>query len=241
MSKNIKAVIVDDERLARNVLKNALSDFSNIIIAGEANNVSSAIRVIKKVKPNVIFLDIQMPGESGFDLLEKIDNNFHVIFVTAYDKYDIRAFEVNALDYILKPVKKSRLKNTIDRLIANTKQDTPNIETAYNDKLLLNVSGRMKLIAINKIVKVCADKDYSLVTTGDNKEYRLLKSLKEWEEKLPVKNFRRVHRSTIINLELICRIEKSENDNYKIFLRGINTPVIMSRRYTARLKLNFKF
>jgi len=241
MSKNIKAVIVDDERLARNVLKNALSDFSNIIIAGEANNVSSAIRVIKKVKPNVIFLDIQMPGESGFDLLEKIDTNFHVIFVTAYDKYAIRAFEVNALDYILKPVKKSRLKNTIDRLIANTKQDTPNIETGYNDKLLLNVSGRMKLIAINKIVKVCADKDYSLVTTGDNKEYRLLKSLKEWEEKLPVKNFRRVHRSTIINLELICRIEKSENDNYKIFLRGINTPVIMSRRYTAQLKLNFKF
>lgn len=241
MSKNIKAVIVDDERLARNVLRNALSDFSNIIIAGEANNVSSAITIIKKVKPNVIFLDIQMPGESGFDLLEKIDTNFHIIFVTAYDKYAIRAFEVNALDYILKPVKKSRLKNAIDRLIANTKQETPIIETDYNDKLLLNVSGRMKLIAINKIVKVCADKDYSLVTTGDNKEYRILKSLKEWEEKLPAKYFLRVHRSTIINLELVEKIEKTANLNYKIILKNIPLPVLMSRRYAPQLKLNFKF
>jgi len=241
MKNKLKAVIVDDERLARNVLKSALAEFQQITVAGEANNVSSAVSVIKETKPDIVFLDIQMPGESGFDLLEKIDVSFKVIFVTAHDKYAIRAFEVNALDYILKPIKKSRLKNSIDRLSGQTKQSAKKIQTDYNDKLLLNVEGRVKLIDVKNIAVICADKDYSRVFTTDGKELRLLKSMTDWMNKLPPANFERVHRSTIINLELIEKIEKLENNNHKITIAGLNKPVLMSRRYASFLKERFKF
>ena len=241
MSKKLQAVIVDDERLARSVLKSALADFPEIMVCGEAHNISSAVGVINELKPDLVFLDIQMPGESGFELLEKIDTSLKVVFVTAHDKYAIRAFEVNALDYILKPVRKTRLKNTINRLFDETEQNERIISADYNDKLLLNVEGRVKLISVKSIAVICADKDYSCVTTVEGNELRVLKSMTEWTNKLPQENFGRVHRSAIINLELVEKIEKLENNNYAIQLCEIKKPVIMSRRYALQLKQRFRF
>ena len=114
MKKLLKALIVDDERLARNDIKSLLAEYENIKIVGEAEDVPSAIKAIAALKPDVVFLDIQMPGSSGFDLLEQIDISGHVIFITAFDEHAIRAFEVNALDYLLKPVNPERLSiNTL--------------------------------------------------------------------------------------------------------------------------------
>ena len=241
IDKKLTAVIVDDERLARNVMKSNLSEFPEVSVVGEAHNVSSAIEVITDTKPNVVFLDIQMPGESGFDLLEKIDHTFRVIFVTAHDKYAIRAFEVNALDYIMKPVKKSRLKNTIERLLDGSKVAVEHIKPTYDDKLILTVEGRVKLVPIKNIIKICADKDYSCVSTLTEDKLRTLKTMVAWEKKLPGENFARIHRSTIINLERLERIEKIENHNYKIYLRNMKEPVVMSRRYAYLFKNKMKF
>lgn len=241
MSDILKAIIIDDERLARNVLKSHLSEFSEIEIVGEADNVKTAIDVIKKTIPDVIFLDIQMPGESGFDLLDKIKINFEIIFITAYDKHAIRAFEVNALDYLLKPIKKARLKNSIHRLLDKSVPDKNAPSAQYNDKLMLHIDGYVKLVSINKIIKVIADRDYSIVSLCDGKEIRLLKTLKLWEEKLPSNYFYRVHRSTIINSEYIQKIIKAENHVYKIHMHNIKEPVIMSRRFSVSLKSKLQF
>jgi two-component system LytT family response regulator len=122
--KNIfKAVIVDDERLARKELSLLLSEYPNIEIVGEAASVSKAQDLIAKLNPDLIFLDIQMPGESGFDLINTISTSAQIIFVTAFDEYAIRAFEINALDYLLKPVNPSRLKEAISRLDSKPKME----------------------------------------------------------------------------------------------------------------------
>ena len=111
----MKAILIDDERLARQELKSLLAAYPEIQIVGEANNVETAIESIKQLKPDVIFLDIQMPGKNGFELLEEISGVPEVVFVTAYDEYAIRAFEVNALDYLLKPVQSNRLAETVKK------------------------------------------------------------------------------------------------------------------------------
>src|SRR5688500_1583009 len=128
-----KALIVDDERLARKKLRSMLADFSNIEIAGEADSVSEAIKTIEKTNPEIIFLDIQMPKQNGFDLLEQIETNAKIIFVTAYDEYAIRAFEINALDYLLKPVNPKRLKQTIERLSTESPNPANNDKLKYDD------------------------------------------------------------------------------------------------------------
>lgn len=117
MSQQIKAVIVDDERLIRKDLRKMLAKYPEIQVVGEANNVEKAIEVIKETKPDVVFLDIRMPGGSGFELLDRIEVTFKVIFITAYDEYAIRAFEVKALDYLLKPIHPNRLAEAIRRLL----------------------------------------------------------------------------------------------------------------------------
>src|SRR5512137_2632898 len=116
MKKRLRVLLIDDERLARNDLRSLLSEYDNIEVIGEADSVQKAIELITAENPDIIFLDIQMPGESGFDLLDKIDISARIIFVTAFDEYAIRAFEVDAVDYLLKPVNPERLKVAIERV-----------------------------------------------------------------------------------------------------------------------------
>jgi len=116
MAKQYRAIVVDDERLARNDLRLLLNNHKNIEVLGEASNGQDALDMIKDLEPDLVFLDIQMPGMNGFDVLEHISSDIHVIFVTAFDEYALRAFEVNALDYLLKPVNADRLLQSIERL-----------------------------------------------------------------------------------------------------------------------------
>jgi len=240
MTPKYKAVIVDDEKLARLDLRNILRTFEEIEIIGEANNVSAAEQLISKLHPNLVFLDIQLRGESGFDLLNKIDYELDFVFVTAYDKYAIRAFEVNAHDYLLKPVSPERMRNTIQKLARDTQKESADFRHLnYDDVIFLMLNNKYRFLKIDTIVAIASDADYSYVHTVDNKRSITRKTMKEWEQRLPENHFCRIHRETIVNLECVAKIEDSFSNSYKVFLKGFDKPLVMSRRYAARIKEKF--
>ncbi|HMV51687.1 MAG TPA: LytTR family DNA-binding domain-containing protein [Blastocatellia bacterium] len=239
-----RAIIVDDERLARRELRSLLAEHPCIEIAGEAESVNQALEVARAIEPDVIFLDIkmpgQMPGASGFDLVEQLDVTCRVIFVTAYDAYALRAFEVNALDYLLKPINPDRLAAALARLTANEPAPAQAARKLdYTDRLFLEIGERAQFLKLDRIVCLRAAGDYSELVTTDGKTSLVLKSLKEWEERLPEKHFARIHRSTIVNLEYVERIEGWFNRAYQIYLRQLPEPLPVSRRYAAQLKQKF--
>lgn len=237
MQKKFSAFIVDDERLARADLISMLTGYKNIEVVGEAADVASAAKAIKTSNPDIIFLDIQMPGETGFDLLEKVPIDSKIVFVTAYDEYAIRAFEVNALDYLLKPVNHERLSQTIERLELDKMIDEEDLsQLDYSDSLFLTMNNQLKFLKINTIVAISSAGDYSEVADTDGLTQLTGKSMKEWEKRLPPKHFVRIHRSTIINLDFIRRTEKWFNYSYRVYMEGIEKPFLISRRYVVKLK-----
>lgn len=231
-----KTIIVEDERLARLELMSLLAEFDNIEVVGEAWDVPSAIECIKAWHPDIIFLDIQMPGESGFDLLEKINFSGHVIFVTAFDEFAIRAFEVNALDYLLKPVSPKRLQTTINRIESGDVTKITGKMLTYDDRLFLMVGNKMRFLKIADIICIQAVGDYSKVFLTRSPSGLVLKTMTEWEKRLPENCFSRIHKSTIINLEFVEKIEKWMNYSYRIYLKEIKDPLVLSRRYARQLK-----
>ncbi len=239
--KNIyNALIVDDERLARQDLKDLLKECENIRIVGEADSVNTAVKAIEELNPDVIFLDIQMPGESGFELLEKTPVTSRIIFVTAYDEYAIRAFEINALDYLLKPVSPDRLKKALERLETEESSDLSKTKKLQNeDHLFLLFNNQFKFILIRMILSITAAGDYSEITLSDGNKGLVQKSMKEWEDRLP-DNFCRIHRSNIINLDYIDHIEEWFNYSYQVYLKGLREPFVMSRRFAVKLKEKLK-
>ena len=238
MKNKIKAIIVDDERLARKDLQSLLNDYPYIELVGEADDAKSAIKLINKANPELIFLDIQMPGESGFDLVEKIKPNIKVIFVTAYDEYAIRAFEINALDYLLKPVNPKRLQSSIERLNSevNESNATEFSKLEYNDRLFISVNTTYKFLNVNTIQCITSAGDYTNIQSTDGTKGLVNKSMNEWEQRLPENYFCRIHRSTIINMEFVEKTEEWFNNSYRVYLKEIENPLIISRRYVAKLK-----
>jgi len=236
----LTAIIVDDERLARRELRSLLAEFTEISIIGEAENLADTVKLIQLQKPEVVFLDIQLQNENGFDLLEKVEKDFKLIFVTAFDEFAIRAFEINALDYLLKPVNPERLAKTLGRLLeTDEKSETPVRKLEYEDRLFIEIGERSKFLKISSIKCISADGDYTQVFTDDGKKHLVTKPLKEWEDRLPEKYFVRIHRSTIVNLEFIEKVETWFSRSYQIHLRQMKEPLSVSRRYASQLKLRF--
>ena len=237
MKTSFKSVIIDDEELARNDLKALLEDYEEIEIIGEAETAEEAKSLITKLNPDLIFLDIQMPGKSGFEMLEDIQTNAKIIFVTAYDEFAIRAFEVSAKDYLLKPVNKERLSRAIER-IKQEQESESNIKTnlLFSDSIFLLVNNHYQFVKISSIVKITSAGNYSEIYTTSGIKGLVLKSLKEWEARLPSNYFVRIHRNAIINLEFVDHVEGWFNYSYKVFLKDINDPLVMSRRFAAKLK-----
>ncbi len=233
----IKALIVDDERLARKDLNSMLAELPDVEVVGEAQDVPTAIKAIGEYNPDVVFLDIQMPGQSGFDLVEQVDFQGKIIFVTAYDEYALRAFEVNAMDYLMKPVTKDRLLKSLERIheeeIIKQKSFAP---LNYSDRLFTTLGTKVQFLKIDSIVLISSDGDYTYVTTIGTSKGLVTKTMKEWEERLPERYFIRVHRNSIINTEYIDEVEKWFNYSYRVKMKGIEEPVIISRRYAKKLK-----
>jgi two-component system, LytTR family, response regulator len=234
------AIIVDDERLARRELRGMLEEAhtATIRVVGEAESVRTAAELVRTCDADVVFLDVQLTGESGLDLLPLIDPSVAVVFVTAFDQYAVRAFEVNALDYLLKPVAPARLARAVDRLAAPNEEPAEGpVETlTVQDRLFLRLDDRMGFIRVGDIVSIAADGDYSVVQLSTGRTHRARKSLRDWTARLPGGTFARVHRSAVVNLEHVERVEEWSHSSYRLYLRGFAEPVTMSRRYAGRLK-----
>lgn len=233
------AILVDDERLARKELRSMLAEHEIIDVVGEAETVTQAAELVHAKTPDVLFLDIQLPGETGFDLLEKISPACKIIFVTAFDVYAIRAFEVNALDYLLKPINPARLAQAILRLTDDSAPASPVRALEYEDRLFIEGDERSHFLKVSDIILIAAMGDYSRILSRDGQKSLVLKPLRDWEERLPAKHFTRIHRSTIINVEYVERIESWFNRSYRIHIRQMAEPLVMSRRYAARFKTIF--
>lgn len=239
-NKIYKAIVVDDERLARKELIKMLEEFNNVDVVGDADSVDSAVIQIEEKSPDIVFLDIQMPGKSGFDLLDEVDFNGTIIFVTAYDAYAIRAFEVNALDYLLKPVSHERLEKAISRVVSDMPNEiiiTKGLE--LSDRLFLTIGNQMKFICVNSIVAILAEGDYTMLYLNDGSRGLVTKPMKEWETRLPIATFCRIHRSSIINTDYVEKVEKWFNYSYRIYLKHLDEPLVVSRRYAKKIKDQF--
>jgi len=233
------AIVVDDERLARRELKQLLEEAHShqLQVVGEAATVQEAAALARLHDPDVVFLDVHLAGESGFDLLPLLDRTVTVVFVTAFDRYAIRAFEVNALDYLLKPVAPQRLATTLARLSRPAPAESAATQVlTYEDRLFLRLDDRMVFLRVRDIVAVLAAGDNSVLHLLDGKQARARKSLREWADRLPERDFVRIHRSTMVNLELVERLEEWSHFSYRVYLRGLAEPLQMSRRWAARVR-----
>jgi two-component system LytT family response regulator len=235
--QSFRTIIVDDEWLVRSELKTMLADYPEIALVGEAATVAQAVPLIEHSHPEVIFLDIQMPGATGFDLLDQTNVTAKIIFITAYDKYALRAFEVNALDYLLKPISKDRLSKAIKKLGTNEPARAMESKKAsYDDVIYVIVNGSLKFVKLSLLKCITAEGNYSYVFYADKPRALVAKTLQEWEDLLPEKHFVRIHRSTIVNFSCVEKVIKHKNYTHEVFVGGIEKPFIMSRRHAAKLK-----
>jgi len=215
-----------------------LKAFPGIEVIGESDTIRGAVELIQTERPDVIFLDIQLAGENGFDLLEKVSGDSQVIFVTAYDEYAIRAFEVNATDYLLKPVDPERLKVSIERITGNkANPQSPKRSYEYTDLIYVKLNNSSsKFIRLNSVIAIVSVGNYSRLLTSDSKTYIVLKTLKQWEEELPQKHFIRIHRSSIINLEYIQKVERHSGNGHRVQMQYMAGTIEVSRNSASKLK-----
>ena len=222
----IKAILIDDEPLARSILLDYLKDYPQIEVLQECKDGFEAIKAINDHQPDLIFLDIQMPKVSGFELLEVLDTPPAVIFTTAFEDYALQAFEQHAVDYLLKPISKSRFAKAMDKYLANPKVQKDNTKklienkektTSFLERVLIKTGSILKIIPTDHIIFLAADDDYVNVHTNEG-SFLSNKTLTYFEENLNASNFVRVHRSFIIQIDQIKRIEPYEKDSYRAIL-----------------------
>ncbi|GGB13835.1 LytR/AlgR family response regulator transcription factor [Puia dinghuensis] len=238
----IRAIIIDDERLARNELKKLLLDFPEIEVIAEAANAAEGVEKIDSLNPDLIFLDIQMPGKTGFDMLAELERAPNVIFTTAYDEYALKAFEVNALDYLLKPVEPKRLADALQKLqIEEDKEPLSDHAISVNrsilnehDQVFVKDGERCWFVKLSDIRLFESVGNYAKVYFGPNKPL-ILKSLNALEERLDEKVFFRANRKHIVNLRLIEKIEPYFNGGLLLEMKG-GEKIEVSRRQTVKFK-----
>jgi len=238
----LKAIIIDDERRARNELKKLLMDYPEIEVVAEAANAGEGIEKIENINPDLIFLDIQMPGKTGFDMLSELDRIPNVIFTTAYDEYALKAFEVNALDYLLKPVEPKRLADAIQKLHFQEEREQVNNGTVNvnksilyeQDQVFVKDGERCWFVKLNEIRLFESVGNYAKVYFGAHKPL-ILKSLNALEERLDEKTFFRANRKHIVNLRLIDKIEPYFNGGLLLEMKG-GEKIEVSRRQTVKFK-----
>lgn len=238
---SIKAIIVDDERLARNELRKLLQEHATVEIIDEASNADEGIEKIEAQNPDLIFLDIQMPGKTGFDMLADLEKAPRVIFTTAYDEYALKAFEVNALDYLLKPIEPRRLADAMSKLQDELFKEKAEEGGLVNrgpltdeDQVFVKDGERCWFVKLGEIRLFESVGNYAKVFFGTNKPL-ILKSLNALEERLDERTFFRANRKHIINLRWIERIEPYFNGGLLLELKG-GEKIEVSRRQTVKFK-----
>jgi len=242
---NINCIIIDDEQLARELLREYIEKTPGLTIVGEATKGKDAVEIVDKLKPDLIFLDVQMPGMTGFDVLDEIEHDPFVIFTTAYDQYAIKAFEKNAVDYLLKPIDEERFKQAIERAITRMSTEQNNVgellrsmktenRTSYDSHIFVQKSEKLLNLAVEEIMFLEASGDYTILTTK-NDQFVSSSGIGKLEEILNPEIFIRVHRSTIININYLKEIEKHFNGGMMVkMLTGKTFPV--SRTYAKIIR-----
>lgn len=230
---------MDDERLARKELMNLLEDHPMIEVVGEAMNAEEAFQMVNELNPDLLFLDIQMPGKTGFQLLEMLDSVPLVVFTTAYDEFALKAFEVNALDYLLKPIQPERLAETVLKLsekerAKNVAERGPEKKLGLNDQVFVKDGDRCWFVSLNNVRLFESDGNYIKVYF-DNNRPMIHKSLNALDEKLDERAFFRASRKHIVNLSWVEGIESWFNGGLMVRLRG-GDKVEVSRRQAAKFK-----
>lgn len=237
----MRAIIIDDERLARTELRKLLQDYPEVEVVDEAANADEGINKIDTLQPDLVFLDIQMPGKTGFDMLAELERAPHVIFTTAYDEYALKAFEVNALDYLLKPIEPKRLADAMQKLhVAETKENHV-VSENFNqsilteaDQVFVKDGERCWFVKLSDIRLFESVGNYAKVFFASNKPL-ILKSLNALEERLDPKTFFRANRKHIVNLRMIEKIEPYFNGGLLLELKG-GEKIEVSRRQTVKFK-----
>lgn len=234
----MKALIIDDERLARVELKRLLNPFKDINVIGEAVNVEDALTKVTELNPDLIFLDIQMPGKNGFDLLEELDSVPEVVFTTAYDEYALKAFEYNALDYLLKPIEPKRLEETVKKIIQKKHKETAAISDSTvlteKDQVFVKDGEKCWFVKLETVRLFESEGNYVRLYFDDNKPL-ILRTLNYLDERLDSKSFFRANRKHIINLKWIDNIEPWLNGGLLVKLKGGNK-IEVSRRQAIKFK-----
>lgn len=224
----LRTIIIDDEPLARDITKFYLQDYPEIEVVAECSDGFEGLKAINQLKPDFIFLDIQMPKISGFEMLELIDEAPTVIFTTAFDEYAIKAFEVNAVDYLLKPIEKERFDVAIKRLLQKKQEqgnlnqellETAALHPAHNNRVVVKKNGVIKILHVDTIQYLEADDDQVKINSTEGVFFKN-KTMTFFEKSLDSSQFIRIHRSYMINLSAVVRIELKEKDTYIVLLKS---------------------
>jgi two-component system LytT family response regulator len=216
----MKALIIDDERLARAEVRRLLEDFGWVKVVGEAENVEQALELIQAQQPELLFLDVQMPGKSGFDLLEEIRGEMpRVIFTTAYDEFALRAFEVNALDYLMKPITPDRFAAALTRIREEPAESANQSPLRSSDQVFVRDGERCWFIPVSKIRLLESEGNYTRVRF-ENQSPLIYRSLSTLEQRLATEDFFRINRQQVVNLHFIDKIETWFSHGLKIWLKG---------------------
>jgi two-component system LytT family response regulator len=237
----MKAIIIDDEPLARSIIKEYLQPYTDIILEEECSDGFAGLKAIQQHQPDLIFLDIQMPKINGFEMLELVDNPPAVIFTTAFEEYAIKAFDAHAADYLLKPFSKERFdkaiqkmllqKNNLAQAVAATALQTP----VQSNRIVVKDNGKIKIIPLPQVHYIEAADDYVKIFTAEG-DFLKKKTMQYFEDSLPQQEFIRIHRSYIVNAQLITRITPYEKESHIALLTtGAQIPV--SKAGYSKLKM----
>ena len=236
----LRVLLVDDERLARKRLRELLATHPDIEVFGETDSIEATVAFVQKERPDVLFLDIQMPPGCGFDILPHLDPQPKIVFVTAHDTFAIRAFDANALDYILKPIQPDRLKETVRRLLCNPPEPEPPADSDKKlrpgDLVTLRDKGMLRIVPVGEIVAVEAEGAYTKIILSNRPPMVVLGLICEWEDRLPSPPFVRLERSLLINLTRVRSEDVINRDEARVGLDGVAEPVILGRAASARLR-----
>lgn len=230
----MKVMIIDDERLAREELKRLLKQHAELEVVAEAANIVEAQELIRKTVPDVIFLDIQMPGGTGFDLLQSLDETPEVIFTTAFDQYALRAFDVSALDYLLKPIEPARFAQAVQKALLKIQPDDAQTSLASDGKVFIKDGERCWFVALDQIALFESEGNYTRVYF-DQQRPLMLRSLNQLEARLNASQFLRISRSQIVNMTFVENMVTNTSGGMTLTLKG-DLKVSMSRRRAAEFK-----
>lgn len=240
----IRVILIDDEPLARVILRDYIKEFPQLEVVAECSDGFEAIKAINELQPDLIFLDIQMPKISGFELLEILDDPPAIIFTTAFEEYALKAFEKHAVDYLLKPISKVRFTTSIEKYLENPtrlKNNSASLikeskeKDSFIERVLIKVGSTIKIIPVDSIIFLSADDDYVQVHTPEG-SFLSNKTMRYFEKHLDPTYFVRVHRSFIIQIDQIKRIEPYEKESYRAILKNEVRVRISKTGYSKLMK-----